>query len=223
MLKFAFRMELRSRLRILLFLAGPILLSACAATSGGPLPLETNQTPVWLTRFEESGELFRRGAARRDAILVAVAAEMRAEALRSWVVENDDADVVTDALEMIELARSLAQGDPHAEAIVERRAAKKHRGAVSGPIVTTGAARRGNDYSTDVDFEDGLPAVVYIETISAAPIEFAVQKSEGGDLCRDRAISRKKICRWTAAENSRVRIDVATRSDEPLEFLLITN
>lgn len=206
----------------ILFAGLSVMLSACAAHSPAVVPVPADvATPQRIQLLEDSARLYERGVARGDPVVMALAAEMRADALGGWsavAVESPLSPAV-----WLGRAKTIASGDAASGEIIRRIERRRLRGGVEGPFIRQAPISAGVTFEHKSAFEPGLPAVVYVE--SARPANFALRVEDPDDrvICRDNSVRPRKLCRWNVETRGSYSITVSSDDEETFDILVIVN
>tara|TARA_R100001086_G_scaffold232491_2_gene153725 strand:+ start:2994 stop:3650 length:657 start_codon:yes stop_codon:yes gene_type:complete len=206
-----------------LFFAG-LLLNACQATSTSTTALSSSpQIPHSIMLMQQSSTLYQTGLERSDAIAIALAAELRAEAMGGWTHKNNREGGVPTANDIMAVALKLAESDPLGAAVAQRILERRTRGRIEGPFVEMVTIDPSEDFVTDVTFEENRPVVIYVETPVDRASNVTVRKSDGQVVFTDNRVHSRKLCKWTAEQQETYELSILNSSDSPLEALVITN
>lgn len=203
----------------------PLLLAACAGTVR-PVPEQApslSGETVQVGLIESAGYLFAQGQRRGDGATMAIAAELRADALGGWRTKDDVEGGVLSPEAMLEAAERVAGSDVIARAMVQRVRDRRTRGRADGPLVRHLEVSGGAPHRVEIDFEADRPAIIYVEAPGRAHVALTVRDSAQTVICQLVDDRPRKICRWMPAAREDHEIEISNPKAEPVEILLITN
>ncbi len=210
-------------------LAAPLVLAAALAApaAGGMTPLQTVRI---------SAQLYERGLADGDALLVLAAAKLRREApdLRpraqprlprgaSAPVEAPEAAPV-GWQDMMASARALAGGDEALLGLIDDVEAASSKGVATGQVYSISEIGDGATDTYDaLPFQGGDYAEVYVESRDGSDLNLYIYDAQGRLVCSDTDISAISYCGWRPAESGSFTIAVENRGQGAAGYSLMTN
>ncbi|MEO0577764.1 MAG: hypothetical protein AAFZ58_03665 [Pseudomonadota bacterium] len=171
----------------------------------------------------DSRRLYQRALARQDAAMLAIAAELRAEALGTWQPTGDTDGGLPTPHDMLQQAKRWASIDDALSAVVEQIGRRRHRGNINGPLVRHVTIESGNPLNLNTAFTPKFPAVVYLEGVPDVRFALRVLDSEGTPVCEDASAKTYKLCRFLPDRTEPYVVTATSRETAPIELLLITN
>ncbi|MGA0542103.1 hypothetical protein [Neotabrizicola sp. VNH66] len=200
---------MRLSLPILFLLAA----AALPAAAEGPAPLR--QAAI-------SAELYARGLATGDALLILTAARLRKDLdLRP---AEGEADLPLDWQAMLAAAEPLIADDSALQALADDIAAEAPKGVSTGPVYRITALTPGvMDHSLSLDFKGGEYAEVYVEAALGTDLNLSVRDERGNLICADTEGLHVGYCTWTPAADGSFTVTVQADSPAASEYTLMTN
>ncbi|MEO0617168.1 MAG: hypothetical protein AAFY69_13645 [Pseudomonadota bacterium] len=180
-------------------------------------------TQALVQQVEDSQRLYYRGFARQDPVAMALAAELRAEALGTWEPEGNIEGGLPTPSEMLDAANRAARGDSAMQAVVQRIGERRRRGNINGPLVKHASVSADEPLKISATFDNSLPAIVYVEGVPRRLFYIRVAAESGQTVCQDDSPLPRKLCRFQPAETGRYVLEVTTEDADAAELLIITN
>lgn len=199
-----------------------IVLSACASSNERrALSFDESALPARIQLMEDSARLFRRGEAKGDPVAMALAAEMRADALGGWRIGDSESALTPAAF--LAAAKRASAGDAAANEIIRRIEARRLRGSASGPLIRKTVIGAGNTFEYASAFEPRQPAIVYVESADATDFVVTVMDADDKGVCEDNRKLARKICRWRVSSRDEYSISVSSGASAEFDVLVIIN
>lgn len=199
-----------------------LVLSACASSiEKRAMLMDDSALPARIQLMADSARLFRRGEAKGDALAMALAAEMRADALGGWRVGDSESALTPAAF--LAAAKKASAGDAAASEIIRRIEARRMRGGVDGPLIRTAVIGAGKTFEYTNVFEPRQPAIVYVESAKATDFVLTVMDADNNEVCEDNRKLPRKICRWRVSTRDEYSVRVSNSGDADLEVFVIVN
>ena len=183
----------------------------------------SNGVDAVIQQVADSRRLYQRALARQDAVLLAIAAELRAEALGTWQPTGDAEYGLPTSHDMLQLAKGWASNDDALSVVVERIGRRRHRGNTNGPLVRHVTIASDSPLSLSTTFTPKFPAVVYFESLSDVRFAVRVLDSDGIPVCEDASAKTHKLCRFLPDRPEPYSVTATSIEVTPIELLLITN
>ncbi|MCB6179594.1 hypothetical protein LHP98_15840 [Rhodobacter sp. Har01] len=186
-----------------------LLSLALPALAEGPAPLRQAQI---------SAELYARGLATSDPLLILTAASLRKSLALSGATP-----LPLDWQAMLSAAESLAATDPILLAAIADLRADTPKGVASGPVYRLAALGPGAETEiTDLTFRGGTYAEVYIEA-ATANLDLTIRDASGNLVCADTDPSPIAYCGWTPAADGVFLLTIMNRGPAETDYALMTN
>lgn len=222
---------------------GATALALCLA-----LALPVAAEPGDLKLMALSAELYARGMADGDAVLVIAAAKLRQQR-GSTILEDIVISSAKDGgqgpktgtegrieatprphaapitwEEMLDSARVLAEGDDALLAMIEDVAAESSKGVTTGQVYSISQIDDGGeDVYDNLPFAAGEYAEVYVESADGSDLNLYVYDAAGRLVCSDTDISAISYCGWRPSEGGAFTIKVENRGQGDAGYSLMTN
>ncbi len=179
-------------------------------------------TPLF--RAALAADLYRRGVAEADPLLVLAAARLRRDALLPQTGDDGAPLPLLDWAAMLDTARALAGGDAGLLDLIADAAAERDKGVRVGPayVIARIAPGLGPD-RVDYVFKGGEVADVYVEGAPGTNLDLYVRDENGKLICTDTHPSNIAYCNWTPLHDATYSLTVENRGGTATEYLLITN
>ena len=176
-----------------------------------------------IQQVADSRRLYQRALARQDAAMLAIAAELRAEALGTWQPTGNADGGIPTPHDMLEQARQWASHDDALGVVVDRIGQRRHRGNINGPLVRHVTIDSRRPFSIDTAFTPKFPAVVYLEGVPNARFAVRILDPDGAPVCEDASARTYKLCRFLPDRSEPYSVEATSSDAAPLELLIITN
>lgn len=171
-----------------------------------------------LRRAQLSAELYARGLAEADPVLILTAAQLRKAAGL-----GQDAEDPLSWQAMLGAARALAPGDAALAPLFDDLEAVSAKGVISGAVQQKAALDPGEATLPPMEFKGGAKAEVYVETAPGFDLNLIVRDATGKVVCRDIDPSFVAHCLWTPAQDGLFLLTVENRGKTPIDYTLLTN
>lgn len=186
-----------------------ILTAAPALAEGTASPLQ---------RAQISAQVFARGLAASDPLLMLTAARIR----KTVGLDLAPRDPMSWQ-QMLGAASPLIEGDETLEQIAADLAAETAKGVAAGPVTRLAELAPGETALPAMGFKGGVLAEVYVEAAPGVDVNLTVRDAEGNLVCRDSDASYVAYCSWTPAGDGDFLLVVENRSQTPTDYALMTN
>ncbi|MEM8981725.1 MAG: hypothetical protein AAGC71_01770 [Pseudomonadota bacterium] len=180
-------------------------------------------TAAIVQQVSDSHRLYQRALARRDAAMLAIAAELRAEALGTWQPKGDVDGGLPTPRDMIEQAATWAAGDEALSTLVNRFAERRFRGNTNGPLVRHTMISAARPLTIEAAFTPEFPAVIYLEGAPNGHFDLRVFDADGSTVCMDNSDKAYKLCRFLSSRADPYTVTATSDNDDAVELLVITN
>lgn len=212
-------MTLSARIAARLASSVMIALLAPAAKAEGPGPLR---------QAALSAELYARGVAEQDPLLILAAAQLR-KSVDMQPLEPDPqgaapafAPLGWEAMIASAVALTSA-GDPLRD-LAEDITAQSWKGVIHGPVYRIGALEGGAETRLpDLSFRGGEYAEVYAEAEPGLDLNITILDSEGREVCADTDPTHVAYCGWTPAADGSFTLVIVNSGTRDAGFALMTN
>ncbi|MCR8724195.1 hypothetical protein [Frigidibacter sp. ROC022] len=209
----------------------PLSRSATALVLSLALALPAAAGDGSLRQLDLSAQLYARGIADGDPLLVLAAAKLR-KGLSFTPAPRDTKTPAADAAapapitwdEMLDSARELAAGDPALLGLIEDVAAESAKGVTTGQVYSISRIDDGGeDVYDNLPFAAGEYAEVYVESADGSDLNLYVYDAAGRLVCSDTDISAISYCGWRPSEGGAFTIRVENRGQGDAGYSLMTN
>lgn len=194
----------------------------------GPAQAQSGASEDAKAPFEDmmlAARLARWGAENDDALALVMAARLR-RTTDSSIVERGDGQVaaVPDPVaRWLNMAETLAGGDPRIAALVAEVRTTALKGRSGGPRVSLGLVRPRARNSYVEQFEPSRTAVVYVEGDGDTDLELVVREADGQIICEQRGPGDIKMCVWTPTRSGGHRVEILNGGMINNAYSLATN
>lgn len=192
----------------------------CAALMTIALPaLAETVRPLRLA--ELSADLYARGLASGDAVLILTAASLR----KSLELRPEgEQPLPLDWQAMLAAAEPLAAGDAALQGLIADIRAEVPKGVAAGPVYRIAGIAPGTEAQIEeLSFRGGAYAEVYVEAASGANLDLTVRDGDGRLICADTDPGPIAYCGWTPAADGVFLLTIANRGQSATDYALMTN
>jgi hypothetical protein len=174
-----------------------------------------------------SGELYARGIAESDPLMVALAAKLRlgmSPPVTTTSTEPAGQSWLSAAV-MFKMAHTLAGRDRAAQTLIKRYEQQVARGSVDGPASQLTQVEFGSPVRLTRRFEGGRSSIVYVESPSPAPLAIRIYDTSNNrtPICNKTLLQGRAICRWIPDTTQSVLIELNNSSKVAADVLIVTN